>query len=603
MKDSYYYIVDGEKIVLQKSDSVKSVSPSKGEKVGDVADRLSKSSRVGIDRTASRKELLVVRGDPEKLKIVKTYPDVECTRSAFVDPDGLELVLTDEINVRVGDKKSESKIRSLFKKLNCAIVDDSKKTWRVRVLDTDDDAPLEIANKLNDEKGVEFAEPNVLQQAVFTTVAQPTEGRFTNEWHLHNTGQNGGVIGADVRALDAWGITYGSPGVHIVIHDTGVDQQHPDLRGNVDEGWDFDNDDADASNPGGPHGTACAGVAAAPRNGVGVVGVAPDCRIVPLRAAGGHTWSEWADTFEWAAKHGEIISCSWSISQNSTLTSAIRDAANDGRNGKGVPIFFATGNGGRSPIAYPASLAETIAIGASTNQDVRSGYSQYGNGIDFVAPSSGGTLRIETCDVRGTDGYNNNASPEGDYCNADDNSGFGGTSSATPLAAGIGGLMMSANPGLSAYQIRHLMRGACVRIDEANANYGANGWSNLYGYGRIDAAVAVQRATRPQKFVDNFGYNAGGWRVDRHPRFLADLTADGSADIVGFGNVGVYVALNRGDGTFQSPERVVDNFGYNAGGWRVDRHPRFLADLTGNGSADIVGFGNAGVYVALNNGD
>ena len=91
--------------------------------------------------------------------------------------------------------------------------------------------------------------------------------------------------------------------------------------------------------------------------------------------------------------------------------------------------------------------------------------------------------------------------------------------------------------------------------------------------------------------------------MENHPRFLADLTGDGRADIVGFGNAGVYIALNNGDGSFQAVRRVVDNFGYTAGGWRVENHPRFLADLTGDGRADIVGFGNAGVYIALNNGD
>ena len=114
----------------------------------------------------------------------------------------------------------------------------------------------------------------------------------------------------------------------------------------------------------------------------------------------------------------------------------------------------------------------------------------------------------------------------------------------------------------------------------------------------------------PQLVVANFGYghpdlieNAYGynlWRVSRHPRFLADLTGDGRADIVGFGYVGVRVSLNNGNGTFQAPQLVVANFGYDAGGWRIDRHPRFLADLTGDGRADIVGFGNDGVWVALN---
>ena len=102
--------------------------------------------------------------------------------------------------------------------------------------------------------------------------------------------------------------------------------------------------------------------------------------------------------------------------------------------------------------------------------------------------------------------------------------------------------------------------------------------------------------------VANFGYDAGGWRVEQHPRFLADTTGDGRADIVGFGNAGVYVSRAQADGTFAAPQLVVANFGYDAGGWRVDRHPRFLADMTGDGRADIVGFGNAGVYVSLRPG-
>ncbi|MCM1982451.1 FG-GAP repeat domain-containing protein, partial [Lyngbya confervoides] len=129
-----------------------------------------------------------------------------------------------------------------------------------------------------------------------------------------------------------------------------------------------------------------------------------------------------------------------------------------------------------------------------------------------------------------------------------------------------------------------------------------DGRADIVGFG--NAGVYVSRAqpdgtfSAPQLVVNNFGYNAGGWRVDRHPRFLADTTGDGRADIVGFGNAGVYVSRAQPDGTFSAPQLVVNNFGYNAGGWRVDRHPRFLADTTGDGRADIVGFGNAGIYVS-----
>jgi FG-GAP-like repeat len=135
----------------------------------------------------------------------------------------------------------------------------------------------------------------------------------------------------------------------------------------------------------------------------------------------------------------------------------------------------------------------------------------------------------------------------------------------------------------------------------------SDGRADIVGFGNagvyVSRALADGRFETPVLVVNNFGYTAGGWRVDQHPRFLADLTGDGRADIVGFGNAGVYVALNNGNGTFQAPQLVVANFGYNAGGWRVDMHPRLLADVSGDGRADIVGFGNDGVWVARNNGN
>jgi hypothetical protein len=130
---------------------------------------------------------------------------------------------------------------------------------------------------------------------------------------------------------------------------------------------------------------------------------------------------------------------------------------------------------------------------------------------------------------------------------------------------------------------------------------------DIVGFSDADAGVCTALNNGDGTFqpvkrvVNDFDYNAG-WRVKKHPRFIADLTGDGRGDIIGFGDAGVYAALNNGDGTFQPVKRVVDDFGYNAG-WRVERHPRFIADLTGDGPGDIVGFGNAGVYVCYNNGD
>ncbi len=131
---------------------------------------------------------------------------------------------------------------------------------------------------------------------------------------------------------------------------------------------------------------------------------------------------------------------------------------------------------------------------------------------------------------------------------------------------------------------------------------------DIVAFGDAGVYVALSNgdgtfAFTPLPAIEDFGFAAGGWRVDRHPRFAADVTGNGCADIVGFGDAGVYVARGNGDGTFQAPQFVLADLGFEAGGWRVDEHPRMLADLRALGRADIVAFGNDGVYVALSNGD
>jgi hypothetical protein len=129
---------------------------------------------------------------------------------------------------------------------------------------------------------------------------------------------------------------------------------------------------------------------------------------------------------------------------------------------------------------------------------------------------------------------------------------------------------------------------------------------DVLGFGEDGVWVALNHGDgtfEPARFVlADFAVNAFGWQVDRHPRLVADLTGDGRGDIVGFGDDGVWVALGAGDGTFGASTFAVADFGYHQG-WRVERHPRFVADLTGDGRGDIVGFGDDGVWVALNHGD
>ena len=139
------------------------------------------------------------------------------------------------------------------------------------------------------------------------------------------------------------------------------------------------------------------------------------------------------------------------------------------------------------------------------------------------------------------------------------------------------------------------------------ADLTGDGRPDLVGFGYESVSTALNNGDgtfQPARSdLGNFCEDAGGWRVANHLRFLADLTGDGRADIVGFGQDGVYTALGNGDGTFQDARLVLVDFAPNANGWHVDRHPRFLADVTGDGRSDIIGFGDDDVYVALGKGD
>lgn len=137
------------------------------------------------------------------------------------------------------------------------------------------------------------------------------------------------------------------------------------------------------------------------------------------------------------------------------------------------------------------------------------------------------------------------------------------------------------------------------------ADLTGDGRADILGFGERGVWVSLNNGCGSfapiNMVVENFAY-AQGWRVDKHPRFVADLTGNKRGDIVGFGDAGVYVSYNNGDGTFQSPKLVIENYGYIAGGWRVEKHLRFVADLTGDGCADIIGFGEAAIWVSFNDG-
>jgi microcystin-dependent protein len=138
----------------------------------------------------------------------------------------------------------------------------------------------------------------------------------------------------------------------------------------------------------------------------------------------------------------------------------------------------------------------------------------------------------------------------------------------------------------------------------ALADVNGDGSADIVGFGQSGVYVSLAAGgghfAMPTFELAAFGTNAGGWTSqDLYPRTLADVNSDGMADIVGFGADGVYVSLATGGGHFAAPTFQLSAFGANAGGWNSDNaFPRQLADISGNGSGDIIGFAANGVWTA-----
>jgi subtilisin family serine protease/subtilisin-like proprotein convertase family protein len=286
--------------------------------------------------------------------------------------------------------------------------------------------------------------------------------------------------------------------------DDGFDLGHPEFNvpGKIVSPRDFGQDDSDP-NPvyeDDNHGTACAGVAIAEENGTGVVGLAPGCAFMPVRTSSWLSDESIVSLFQYAIdKHADVISCSWSAASwnfplSTKMHGIMHKAATEGRrNKKGCVILFAAGNENRplngqkdGKISHQgfALHPDVIAVGASNSMDQRSSYSNYGIELAICAPSSGSPgRRIVTTDRRGTKGYST-----GDYTHD-----FGGTSSSTPLTAGLAALILSANPELTSAAVKGIIMDTADKIDQENGQY-VNSHSPWYGHGRINAHQAVARA-------------------------------------------------------------------------------------------------------------
>ncbi len=340
----------------------------------------------------------------------------------------------------------------------------------------------------------------------------PDDPLFATQWTLFDRHPAGDYGSADVprerqRAIDidapaAWAVTPGSPAIVIAILDDGVDSGHPDLAPNLSaHGMDFsDLPPQPGGHPRGPadnHGTAVAAVAAARGdNGYGISGACPRCTILPVRVNRASATAT-AAGFRYATDAGaDIIVVSWGYSLGDTIDDpvpeAIEYAARTGRDGLGALIVVAMTNRAVDNCVGPdrdlAALDAVVAVGVA-DHEARIGGSGFGACMDLVAPSKPryrSTRGVLTADRPGFDGYSQDAFHRR----------FGGTSAAAPLVAGVAGLVLAVNPALPARAVQAMLETTADKIDPSNAHYDERGFSELAGWGRVNAGRAVALAMR-----------------------------------------------------------------------------------------------------------
>lgn len=279
--------------------------------------------------------------------------------------------------------------------------------------------------------------------------ASVTDPSYASSWALPK-----------IQVPSAWDSANGE-GVTVAILDTGVDGTHPDLAANMVAGWNVFDNNSNTSDVLG-HGTSVAGVVAmAANNGKGSAGVAWGAKIMPVRISdpnGYAYWSTVAQGIYWAADNGAKVA---NISFNGVSGSATVQAAAQYMRNKGGVVVVAAGNSGT--LENIAANDALLTVAATDQNDARASFSSYGAYVDLSAPG----VSIYT------------TTKGGGYANAS------GTSFASPVVAATAALMLSANSKTTPADIDQYLTGKSVDL-------GAPGKDQYYGFGRVNAAAAVQ---------------------------------------------------------------------------------------------------------------
>jgi len=406
---------------------------------------------------------------------------------------------------------------------------------------------LDACAKLFENGSVNFAEPNFIRKMPKrATVADPL---YAKAWHLHNTST---TTGAHINVETAWNTTKGS-GVKIAIFDDAVDSAHEDFNLEAQYNAVTQSSDSSPDKSDDAHGTFVAGLALAKENSLGSTGVAPEAALLAIKGAVGLTSTD-ASTiraFEWAKTKGaDVMNNSWggyNITQ--AVKTAIEDAANNGRNGKGMVIVFGHGNdkcNDNDSICYKdgdtttiglgqlsndeSSLELVIAVGATNHDNKRASYSNYGKYLDLSAPGGDGDSIFEnivgmvSTDISGDLGWSKTEYLNifGETITGDSNPNYisedpfqVGTSYSSPVVAGVAALVIAANPNLTRAQIFDILQ---TTADKVGGYTYTNGRSSELGYGKVNAGAAVARAVELKSNATStfdYGFNtlSTGWHL------------------------------------------------------------------------------------------
>jgi subtilisin family serine protease/subtilisin-like proprotein convertase family protein len=437
-----------------------------------------------------------------------------------------------EVIVKFKNNVTLSAVNNLCKIFKSEIVtklDEFGNTYLIKLNDSTSDNVFDLANKFSLTDFTEFAHPNFLRTGMLLNVPIdddlhkkykervkqnsknnsnelgysyiPNDTMVPRMWHLNNTGNNipDGIVGSpgcDMNMFNAWELSKGNPNVMISITDTGIDTNHIDLRPNLcDRRFWYDAYDNDQT----PfdeyyHGTGVSGASSAAGNNIaGTAGVAFLSQIMPVRVFGPYPQAFTTDLIlakglNWSWKHGaSVINCSWGGGiPGSLITFAIQNAVNYGRSGRGCVIAGGSGNGDTNIVIYPASMPEVIGVGglspcfqrkSKTSCDNIGGVQNwgacYGEGMELVAP----------CTYIGT------TELFGGWCICGN-----GTSSSSPLAAGVAALIISRNVNLSGDSVKMIMEKYARKVGSYNYNIPKEHgmWNEEMGYGMIDARACLE---------------------------------------------------------------------------------------------------------------